>query len=49
VQNVKTHFEQVPLDVVKKMIGIGKAIDGDKPEKLKPRGAKPGLKTLPAR
>jgi hypothetical protein len=51
VQNVKTHFEQIPLDVVKKIIGNGKAIEvnGDKPEKLEPHGAKPGLKTLRAR
>jgi hypothetical protein len=51
VPNVKTHFEQIPLDVVKKIIGEGKAIEvnGDKAEKLKPRVAKPGLKTLRAR
>ena len=42
MQNVKTHFEQIPLDVVKKIIGNGTAMEvhDDKPEKLKPRGAK---------
>jgi hypothetical protein len=51
VANVKTHFEQIPLDVLKKIIGNGKEIEGngDKAEKLKPRGTKAGLKTLRAR
>ena len=51
MRKAKTHFEQVPLEVVKKIIEDGKDIplSGDKHEKLRPCSTRGEFKKLRAR